>query len=1747
MADNRLTVTVDGKDNLSSELKRIESGVIRFVGAISSALAAISVIAFPVLESARFQKELLETGKTTDYTKDQLMVLKQGLVDLSTQINVSAVDLAKISTMGGQLGIGEGGNVGGLLTFVQEISTAVTALDVSAEEAVTSIGKLINIFNVPASQYRNLVSALNEVSNKSNATATELFDVTRRIGNLGGSVNIPEAAALSASMIDLGLTAETAGTTVTKIFADMKSKAQEFSNFVGEDMTQAKWVDMLQGRGLKALDVYLDKLNSIPPAAAAAAKIDLTGGGRIFEAVTKLQQQRERQVALESRALRDQQKLDANRVSMTDDQVKAAEKQIAELQKQAKSVNVVTRLLGAAEEGYMSGTSAMTEQQTVLSGLSAQWVVFTNNIKKAAMGFGDVALLPLTDLLRNMSAAMQGTDIGSQLGAGLRDILDVMRSVTDALAFFTQGIQNLSSGVDWGAALKIGALLAAVTVFRALGNMIAGLGAQMLGAIPGVSALGRMLFGTSQAANAAATATNNAANSTQRVGGVFQTAGNALAGFATRLVQVDALYGQLARQEQQLAAAQAAHAAQLQTISNAYGQLGRRLQTRAALENSIAAAIARRDAAQAAGNNRGVATNNRVIAQQQAVLNQIVALEGAAAATAGTIARLTTQMNGASQSITRLSTGAIGLVEAFRAAREAGLGLGAALAVAFQAAASGNAAASWATSVRTAIASATASVVNFGSTARLAFQVGAQGATGFRGVLAGLQNAATVLGYVLRTALSNGISTGIAQAGTALRSLRGWILQTALAAAGLGAEWAAATSRMAQGALIATAAVRGLARAVVMLRTAMMSIINIAFFALLIKDALEFLGLWGVVTKAVENLFDKMSWDKAKIPDWLKTNKASDAATRATAEQEAAMKATEEAAGRYKEEIKGVVTLLRDAADAQKQLTFDKTNPTKSMDVLKEGVEALVISESKLAILRRDAQAQDKARLDLTGQLAAAAKRLDEARGGPNEKTAQRQYDNTAAALRSMTGALSKTREGIEYIAQDAPRAAENIAKAMLDASDASLVLARDVNTGRSALEDFAAAQAEVLRLQMKQDTIRKIDPAAYRAPTANTDGAARAEDIRNQLAAVESDLVQAQRNVQQFENSLRKSTPGNLALSETIKKLKEAADPAAIQGVAKAFTDAASKGFGEFSGKAIPKITATSLMDLGASKVVTTQLRDMYSSMATSAKNAAEQAKNALTQAMVEMKRATKEATDAVNDLNRAWQSAQQKAANYKPDQAMDKKLRERISVLDFEQKKEEEIANQRYAAGSDQLRRELLGIEEKYRKEKELATQAVDLSKAKRNAGQEVAEYERLRAAVQGYIADLEKANAIIKNPASSPTDVQAAIEAQKRLTIEGQDAFARMRAEAQKLAALDPIGDKLVITEEQKNKFVSDVGTMGKTIAGLGVDVAPALEGAYQKIAGQADQLAKGAQQTLEGINAGIQTYAAANGKAMSDVVSQITTAMAKTDEYKNKLAELSTTMATVKLTPGDLAPADLQAQADKIATELGAILAKNTSVSIPIQPDREKLKASFEEAFKDLTGDTATPKLAKIDAKLADGVTEAMTREIESKVKPKIDMEVNVKTNGSATVTDNAQRNARGGFIEALKSFANGGKVNGAGTGTSDSILSWLSNGEYVIDAMTTQRFGSKFFAGLQAAARTGNRGMLKLPAFASGGPVGTTYRGGVPEAVKQAGEGLQASRDTVNVNLTVGGQKLSLFAKKQEAVKVVSAFKNLEGT
>lgn len=222
----------------------------------------------------------------------------------------------------------------------------------------------------------------------------------------------------------------------------------------------------------------------------------------------------------------------------------------------------------------------------------------------------------------------------------------------------------------------------------------------------------------------------------------------------------------------------------------------------------------------------------------------------------------------------------------------------------------------------------------------------------------------------------------------------------------------------------------------------------------------------------------------------------------------------------------------------------------------------------------------------------------------------------------------------------------------------------------------------------------------------------------------------------------------------------------------------------------------------------------------------------------------------------------------------------------------------------------------------------------------------------------------------------------------------------------------------------------------------------------------------------------------------------------------------------LVAGDLDEAQRQAQAAlKVLQDLAAA-GENT---YGFQGFANELQGIEEEANK-LQQTEADKKLAAITAQL-----EALKAKADIKITAKMSDEELAKAHQqikdlaaalskdfviTPTITlGDVSRDQLAAGGSAPAQFATGGYVSGPGSGTSDSILARLSNGEYVLRAAAVRQYGTALLDRMNG---------LHMPAFADGGLVEAAL----------AAPGATPGRDLGRVTLNVDGQRYEMLAEPQ---------------
>jgi hypothetical protein len=124
---------------------------------------------------------------------------------------------------------------------------------------------------------------------------------------------------------------------------------------------------------------------------------------------------------------------------------------------------------------------------------------------------------------------------------------------------------------------------------------------------------------------------------------------------------------------------------------------------------------------------------------------------------------------------------------------------------------------------------------------------------------------------------------------------------------------------------------------------------------------------------------------------------------------------------------------------------------------------------------------------------------------------------------------------------------------------------------------------------------------------------------------------------------------------------------------------------------------------------------------------------------------------------------------------------------------------------------------------------------------------------------------------------------------------------------------------------------------------------------------------------------------------------------------------------------------------------------------------------------------------------------------------------------------------------INSFAGGGKVSGPGSGTSDSIMAWLSNGEFVMRMRAVQKYG----LGFMQALNEGRLNLDSLRGFNLGGLVSSALSPVLPSMIPRFADGGPVvpggGMRPVNINFE-GGPRFSAFMM-EEGVRALSKHSN----
>lgn len=214
---NRINKFGDGLIKSGDKIKTFGDSVSSLGGKLTTGLTLPLVASVGMVTKAAVDYESAFAGvkKTVDETVTvSYKNLSDGIRQMAKELPASAVEIANVAEVAGQLGI----KADDILTFSRTMIDMGESTNLSAEEAATAIAKIANILGLTSDEYGRFGASVVDLGNNFATTERDIVEMTNRLaagGKLAG-LTAPDILGLATAMSSVGIEAEAGGTAMTQ-------------------------------------------------------------------------------------------------------------------------------------------------------------------------------------------------------------------------------------------------------------------------------------------------------------------------------------------------------------------------------------------------------------------------------------------------------------------------------------------------------------------------------------------------------------------------------------------------------------------------------------------------------------------------------------------------------------------------------------------------------------------------------------------------------------------------------------------------------------------------------------------------------------------------------------------------------------------------------------------------------------------------------------------------------------------------------------------------------------------------------------------------------------------------------------------------------------------------------------------------------------------------------------------------------------------------------------------------------------------------------------------------------------------------------------------------------------------------------------------------------------------------------------------------------------------------------------------
>lgn len=439
-----LNQTLSGTNRMWENIK----GQMISVGAVALGFLGFSFLTSQIGGMIRKNAELSDSLATirqkTGMTQEEVEKLNAAFGRFDTR--TATKELRAIATELGALGISKD-KIADTTQAIDKLSVALEGEFANAAEVTKVTGTLRNVLldiktDAPDQDMLHLGNALLELGNAGLATAPVVSDIATRIGAVGGAMGLTagEVLGISASLQELGLTAERGGTATGKILQKMTSNVAEFAKIAGvpiQEFTKMLNTDLYGA--FKAVMTGSQKSTESATALAAMLKdAELSGAGasEVFLKLGKNAELMDEKVQLASKALGETGKI-MDAFALKNETLGAKLEKLGKIFYGILANNGITKFFESMVDGFLRMAEKTNETEAALT-----------NYNKAADEFKSMSdkLNPLIDRYDVLKAKTTlSKDEQTELNKIIKQVSEIAPSAITAFNDIG-GAMDISSG-----------------------------------------------------------------------------------------------------------------------------------------------------------------------------------------------------------------------------------------------------------------------------------------------------------------------------------------------------------------------------------------------------------------------------------------------------------------------------------------------------------------------------------------------------------------------------------------------------------------------------------------------------------------------------------------------------------------------------------------------------------------------------------------------------------------------------------------------------------------------------------------------------------------------------------------------------------------------------------------------------------------------------------------------------------------------------------------------------------------------------------------------------------------------------------------------------------------------------------------------------------------------------------------------------------------------------------------------------